>query len=89
MVTRYYEGVEAVKEMQKEWKSLEGKVDNEIFNHVEGRIEVQVKLAEWWRDACVLYFQQFSNRPIPDEFEKPEKSLDYYMGLNYRDFQAK
>ena len=89
LVTRYYEGVEAVKEMQQEWNSLEGKIDRELFQHVKGRIEVQVKLAEWWRDACVLYFQQFSNRPIPNGFEKPKESLDYYMRLSYRDFQAK
>ena len=89
MVTRYYTGVEAVKKMQQEWNSLEGKIDAEEFQHVKGRIEVQVKLAEWWRDACVLYFQQFSKRPIPNGFEKPKESLDYYMGLSYRDFQAK
>ncbi|MBN2634975.1 MAG: alpha-glucuronidase [Prolixibacteraceae bacterium] len=89
MVTRYYTGVEAVKEMQQEWDSLDGKINNEVFQHVKGRIEVQVKLAEWWRDACVLYFQQFSNMPIPDGFEKPKESLDYYMQLHYRDFQAK
>lgn len=89
MVIRYYTGVEAVKVMQQEWDSLDGKINNQVFQHVKGRIEVQVKLAEWWRDACVLYFQQFSNMPIPEGFEKPKESLDYYMQLHYRDFQAK
>ncbi len=89
LVTRYYKGVEGVKEMQKEWNSLEGKIDKEEFQHVKGRMEVQLKLAEWWRDACVLYFQQFSKMPIPDGLKKPEKTLEYYKRLNYRDFMAK
>ncbi len=82
----YYDGVEGVKEMQKEWNSLEGKIDNEEFEFVKNKIEEQLKLAEWWRDACVLYFQQFSKMPIPDGLEKPEESLEYYRRLNARTF---
>lgn len=79
----YYNGVEGVKETIKIWDSLKNKIDNEQYNHVKMLLNIQLKEAIWWRDACVLYFQTFSKRPIPDELEKPEKSLDYYMNLNF------
>ncbi len=84
----YYEGVESVKEMQKEWNSLEGKIDPEQFEFVKNKIVKQVEVAEWWRDGCVLYFQQFSKMPIPAGLEKPKESLEYYRRLNYRDILA-
>ncbi len=78
---RYYNGVEGVKQMQKEWNSLEGKLDPQTFEHVKNKMQNQLKLAEWWRNSCVLYFQQFSKMPIPGRLEKPEKSLEYYENL--------
>lgn len=80
----YYAGVEGVKEMQKEWNSLEGKIDAEKFEFVKAKIKKQLEVAEWWRDGCVLYFQQFSKMPIPDGLEKPAESLEYYRRINYR-----
>ncbi len=85
----YYAGVEGVKKMQEEWNSLDGKLDNEEFQDVKKHMEMQLKLAEWWRDACVLYFQQFSKMPIPAGLKKPSETLDYYKRLNYRDFMVK
>jgi alpha-glucuronidase len=29
-----------------------------------------------WKDACLLYFQQFSKMPIPYELERPLYNLD-------------
>lgn len=85
----YYAGVEGVKKMQEDWNSLKGKIDSEEFKHVKGRIEMQVKLAEWWRDACVLYFQQFSKMPLPAGLKKPAEDLQYYQRLRAIDFIAK
>lgn len=83
LVTRYYEGAETVKEMQKNWESIKGEIDDERFKRVKMLLKIQADEARWWRNACVLYFQTFSNRPIPERFEKPDKSLDYYMNLNF------
>lgn len=80
----YYTGVEGVKAMQMEWDSLEGKIDAGKFEFVKAKIKKQLEVAEWWRDGCVLYFQQFSNMPIPDGLEKPAESLDFYQKINYR-----
>lgn len=83
----YYSGVESVKKMQTSWNSLEGKIDAEKFDHVKSKLATQVKVAEWWRNSCVLYFQQYSNLPLPAGLEKPAESLDFYRKINYREFQ--
>lgn len=80
---RYYQGVEAVREMQANWNSLEGKIDEEQYRHVQSLLRIQLKEAIWWRNACVLYFQTFSRRPIPAGLEKPDRSLEYYQNLEF------
>jgi len=79
----YNSGVEGVREMQRTWDSLEGKVDQESFRHVQTMLKIQENEAVWWRNACLLYFQTFSQEPIPLELEKPDKSLRYYQNLSF------
>ncbi len=79
---RYSEGVDQVRQMQSTWASLEGKVDEERFAHVQSLLKIQEQEAKWWRDACLLYFQTFSKRPIPSDLEKPAETLEYYMNLD-------
>lgn len=79
---KYDEGVKAVQGMQETWGGLEKFVDAERFNHVKTFLEIQEKDAITWRDACLLYFQTFSDRPFPDDIEKPKQSLEYYMNLD-------
>lgn len=81
---KYYEGVEMVRDMQKTWDSLEKYVDGPRFNHVKTFLAIQEKEAVWWRDACVLYFQTYSKRPIPEGLEQPKHSLEYYMQLEHQ-----
>ncbi|MEA5257874.1 alpha-glucuronidase family glycosyl hydrolase [Arcicella aquatica] len=76
LCTRYYTGLASVKEMRQQWSSVKSNVDKEIFEDVAGRLAVQEREAIWWRDACVLYFQQYSKMPIPAPFPKPERSLE-------------
>ncbi|WP_373550842.1 alpha-glucuronidase family glycosyl hydrolase [Haliscomenobacter sp.] len=76
LCTRYYTGAEAVATMQKEWATLKGKMDAEMHADVSGRLAVQYREALWWRDACVLYFQQYSKMPIPVPFTPPTRTLD-------------
>ena len=80
----YYAGVKGVREMQAEWNTLQGKINFEKFTHVKMLLAIQEKEAVWWRNSCVLYFQQFSEMPIPEGLEKPEKSLEYYQNLFFR-----
>jgi alpha-glucuronidase len=46
-------------------------------------LAIQQDEAVWWRNACLLYFQTFSKMRIPDQYEKPNKSLEYYMQLRF------
>lgn len=80
---RYYDGVDSVLWMQKNWLSLKGKIDEERFTEVASLLDLQYEEASIWRDACVLYFQTFSKRPIPATLPQPKNSLDYYKKLSY------
>lgn len=81
LVHKYYKGVETVREMQETWNSIEGMIDQERFEHVQALLKIQEDDSIWWRNACVLYFQTFSGKPIPPQYEKPEHSLEYYKDL--------
>ena len=82
----YYDGVKAVKKMQEKWNTLAGKTDHEKFEHVKAKIAEQVELAEYWRNSCILYFQQFSKMPVPEGLEKPGKPLEYYQKTDFRKY---
>jgi alpha-glucuronidase len=78
---KYYTGVDSIKAMQKQWNALEKFVDAERFNQVKQLLNIQVKDAIWWRNACLLYFQTFSKQPIPANYEQPDKTLEYYKSI--------
>lgn len=82
---KYYEGVEGVENMIHSWNSLEGKIDEISFKSVKARLQLQYDDAVLWRDGCILYFQAFSKLPIPEELEKPEHDLKYYIVAMSRD----
>ena len=83
LVAYYYKGVEEVRGMRKLWDSMEGKIDTERFNHVKQLLKIQEDEAIWWRDGCVLYFQTFSKRPIPSQYEHPKHTLEYYKRIPF------
>jgi alpha-glucuronidase len=80
---RYQRGVDAVRGMQRTWASLAPFVDAERFEHVRALLVIQEQEARWWRDACVLYFQTFSRRPVPPGCEPAEKALSEYIALHH------
>jgi alpha-glucuronidase len=80
---RYNMGVDSVRWMQREWLAVRGAIDNERYEKVRALLVKQEENARVWRDACLLYFQTFSKRPFPDNYEKPEHDLIYYKNLKY------
>lgn len=80
---RYYDGVAAIQQIQQDWRKLEAKIDRPRFEHVKMMLDIQVKEAVWWRNACLLYFQQFSRLPIPAHYEQPDQPLTYYQELQF------
>jgi alpha-glucuronidase len=83
MALKYQEGVNQVKEMQQTWNKTEKYVDKERFKEVQMLLEIQYKEAKWWRDACLLYFQQFSGKELPKGVEKPTQTLSYFESLKF------
>lgn len=81
MALRYQKGVEGARLMQTQWSGLEGKIDEERFEHISSFLKIQVAESEWWRDSCLLYFQQFSKMPLPAGVEKPKYDLNYYVNF--------
>jgi len=80
---KYNEGVDSVRWLIAEWNKAEGIIDDERYEQVKSLLKIQEKEAKIWRDACLLYFQTFSKRPVPDPVEKPEHTLEYYKSLRY------
>nr|WP_031425583.1 alpha-glucuronidase family glycosyl hydrolase [Flavimarina sp. Hel_I_48] len=80
---KYQKGVDEVKTMANTWKKMQPYVNKEQFEEVRMLLEIQLKEAKWWRDACLLYFQQFSQKPLPEGVEKPAESLEYYEALRF------
>jgi alpha-glucuronidase len=83
LVDRYYAGVDSVRKLQLEWRTLQGLIDEERYKQVSMLLAIQEKEAVWWRNACLLYFQTFSHLPIPPSYEKPDHTLEYYEALKF------
>ncbi|MDT0643555.1 alpha-glucuronidase family glycosyl hydrolase [Zunongwangia sp. F363] len=81
MASKYQEGVEEVEDMTETWNNMEQYVDEERFEKVSMLLQIQLKEAKWWRDACLLYFQQFSNMEMPEFIPEPAHTLEYYKNL--------
>ncbi len=80
---RYDRGVKSVGWMKKSWGELEGRIDRERHEAVSSLLHIQGKEARWWRNACLLYFQQFSQRPFPEKIEQPQGNLDEYRRMRF------
>ena len=76
---KYDDGVREARRFLAVWDALEPYVDAQRFSEVQRKLRIQARDAEWWRDACLLYFQTFSHRPIPQDVEHPVHNLDEMM----------
>ena len=76
---KYDEGVHGARHMLAVWDAMAPYVDSERFGEVQRKLRIQARDAVWWRDACLLYFQTFSHRPIPQDVEHPVHNLDEMM----------
>ncbi len=72
----YENGIQQVREFQKLWDKEKLYVDEKRFSDVQSKLRRQSRDAQIWKDGCLLYFQQFSRRPIPYDIERPIYNLD-------------
>ncbi|MFC1641846.1 hypothetical protein ACFL5O_04030 [Myxococcota bacterium] len=82
LVHRHSLGVDAVGLMRDSWSIVEGRIDEQRFDEISEYLQIQHWEARWWRDACLQYFRQFSNREISSDYAQPANSLSFYQGLN-------
>ncbi len=78
LALHYQRGVDWVRATRKDWDALSGVIDAERHAAVAKKLAIQERDAVYWRDACLLYFQTFSKRPLPVGVEKPARTLDEY-----------
>ena len=76
---KYDDGVRQARQFLAVWDAMQPYVDSQRFSEVQRKLRIQARDSEWWRDACLLYFQTFSNRPIPQDMEHPVHNLDEMM----------
>ncbi|HWS88863.1 MAG TPA: alpha-glucuronidase family glycosyl hydrolase [Pyrinomonadaceae bacterium] len=88
LALRYQRGVDWVRAARKRWDSLSGRIDPERHAAVARKLEIQERDAVAWRDACLLYFQTFSKRPLPPGVEKPQKTLEEYKAKSILDAES-
>jgi len=83
LVLRYARGAAEVGEMRRTWEAQRGRVDAERFAQVAAYLAIQEKEAQWWRDACIAYFQSLSKRPLPAGVPPPAHPLEYYQSQKF------
>lgn len=84
MSYKYDKGVQEVRQFQKMWDRAEPFVDTTRFKAVQRKLRSQSSNAVLWKDACLLYFQQFSRMPIPFDIERPVHNLDEIISNDTR-----
>jgi alpha-glucuronidase len=83
MIVHYDAGIAEVAQMRKTWATTEPYVDDERWSQTATFLAIQQKEAQWWRDACIAYFQTFSHRPMPAGHAAPPHDLAYYKAIYF------
>ena len=78
----YDRGIRTVQDFQQTWAGLKPYVSPAIFEEVSTKLDIQQNDARWWRDACVGYFQLFSQRPLPADAAPLETPIDSLINRN-------
>ena len=78
LALHYQSGVDWTRQAQREWATMKGSVDPQRYDAVAAMFAQQEKDAMWWRDACLLYFQTYSKRPLPAGVEKSQTTLEEF-----------
>ena len=81
---RYDRGVSTVHSMRDTWDALKPYVDPERFEETAAFLKVQQTEAQWWRDACIAYFQSKSGLPLAPGVAPPPQPLSWYEDQVYR-----
>jgi len=81
---RYSRGVATVHAMARTWDSLKDRIDPQRFQETAAFLQIQQDEAQWWRDACIAYFQSQSHLPLAAGIAAPQHPLAWYEALVFR-----
>lgn len=81
LARHYQDGVLEVEKMISTWEQMKPYVDEIAYKKTEMLLSIQLEEAQWWRDSCLLYFQQFSKMELPDFIPKAPHTLKYYESI--------
>jgi alpha-glucuronidase len=92
----HYEGAEAVEVYVREWKSLQGRMDDRRYQEVLAQLEYQAGQAEVWRDAVSNWFLRASGIPdakrrvgnYPGRLEAESARLENYKAIDVTPWEA-
>jgi alpha-glucuronidase len=92
----HYEGAEAVEGYVRDWKSLQGRVDDRRYQEVLAQLEYQAGQAEVWRDAVSNWFLRASGIPdakgrvgnYPGRMEAESAKLENYKTIDVTPWEA-
>ncbi len=72
----YDQGVRQAEAFARIWEQMKPYVDAERYEAQKLNFDRQAKDAWWWRDACLLYFQQFSGMKLPLDCPAPKYKFE-------------
>ena len=81
IVLHYDDGIAEVAQMRQTWNAMKPHVDAERWSQEAAFLAIQQKEAQWWRDACIAYFQSFSHMPMPAGHAAPPHDLAFYKAI--------
>jgi alpha-glucuronidase len=92
----HYDGAAAVEGYVRDWKSLQGRVDEQRYSDVLAQLEYQAGQAEVWRDAVSNWFLRASGIPdakgrvgnYPGRLEAESAELDGYKTIDITPWEA-
>ena len=72
----YDTGIRQVEGFRRTWEGLRPYVAPALWEETAAKLEIQQHDAEWWRDACVGYFQQINGLPLPADVRPLATPID-------------
>ncbi|RXG32391.1 alpha-glucuronidase family glycosyl hydrolase [Leeuwenhoekiella marinoflava] len=81
LARKYQDGVEDVAQMKKTWNAMQDYVSPAVYEKTRMLLDIQYEEAQWWRNSCLLYFQQLSQMKMPPFIPKAPHSLEYYESI--------
>jgi alpha-glucuronidase len=92
----HYQGAEAAEDYVRQWKSLEGRIDEQRYREVLTRLQYQAGHAQVWRDAVCNWFLHTSGIPdakgragnFPNRLEAEEMKLEGYQVVGVQPWEA-